>query len=162
MAAIILFSKKRIASAILRPFYYRLAPKKYREKMKSVYTEFYSGIELMYRRKKVLITVIILTFIVWLGTMAVIYFIGLSLGIEIPFDFLLIVFPIITLLEALPISFSGVGTRDAAMIFFLSFIAITAEASVSISLMYLLITYIFGFVGFGLWYRNPIKIRETE
>lgn len=161
IAAIFLLSKKRIATFILKPFYYRLAPEKHKEKMKSVYGDFYSGIGLILARKRLVIVVILLTFLIWLGTIFVIYFIGLSLGFDIPYTFLLIVFPIITLLEALPISFAGVGTRDATMIFFFSFLAIGAEASVSISLLYLLITYIFGFIGFAFWYKNPIRIREA-
>jgi len=159
---IFLFSKKRAASAVIRPLYSRFAPEKYRKKMKSVYNDFYSGIELVLERKKNLFVVTLITFLVWFGTILVLYLVALSLGFPIPYDFLIIVFPIITLLEALPISFSGFGTRDATLIFFLGFIAITAEASVSISLMYLIAGYVFSLIGFGLWYRNPIKIRETD
>jgi uncharacterized protein (TIRG00374 family) len=156
--SVFLFSRKRIASFILRPFYYRLAPEKHREKMKSVYTDFYSGISLILERKRLVLAVIILTFLVWLGTIFVIYFAALSLGFWIPPAFVFIAFSIITLLEALPISFSGLGTRDATLIFFFGFISISAEASLSVSLLYLLITYIYAIAGFALWYKNPIKI----
>jgi len=158
--AVFIFSKKRIASFILRPFYYRFAPEKYKEKLKSVYVDFYSGISLVLEKKKLVIIVTALTFIVWFVTTFTLYMVSSSLNFSIPFSFLLIVFPIITLLEALPISFSGVGTRDAALIFFFSFITMGAEASISISLIYLLTTYVFVFIGFGLWYRNPIKLTD--
>lgn len=161
ITAIVLLSKKRIASPILRPFYRKLAPQRYKERMKSVYSDFYSGMDLILGRKKSLTLVVILTFFIWLGTIFVIFFVALSLGFAIPYDFLLIVFPIITLLEALPISFSGIGTRDVTLIFFFGFIAISAEAAISISLLYLLITYLFASIGFGLWYRSPIKIKEV-
>ncbi|MBL7160296.1 MAG: flippase-like domain-containing protein [Candidatus Aenigmarchaeota archaeon] len=154
---IIIFSKKSIASAILRPFYRRLVPEKKKEKLKSIYNDFYAGIGLILGKKKLLTVVVLITFLIWFGTIMVIYFISLSLGFEIPLHFLLIVIPIITLLEALPISFSGVGTRDATMIFFFGFIGISAEASVSISLLYLLTSYIFVFIGFLIWYKNPIQ-----
>lgn len=59
----------------------------------------------------------------------------------------------------LPVSVSGIGTREAALVFFLSFIGIQAEAAISFSLMQLLIEYIGAAPGFYLWHRNPIKLR---
>ena len=158
--AIIAFSKKRIASTLARPLFNRFAPDKYRERMKSVYADFYSGIGLITARKRLIALVTLITFVVWLGTILVIYVVALSLGLPIPYLFLLIVFPIIALLEALPISFSGVGTRDATLIFFFSFLGLTPEAAISISLIYLLVEYLFALVGFGFWYRNPPKIER--
>lgn len=158
--AVLLLSKQRIASLILRPFYIRFLPQKMKEKVRSVYSDFYSGIGVILGRKRIIITVSILTFIVWLSNTLVLYLLALSLGFQIPYEFLLIVFPIITLLEALPISFSGVGTRDAAMVFFFSFIALGAEVSVGVSLLFLFTSYVFVFIGFILWYRNPIHLKD--
>ena len=161
VCAIFLFSKKSVASAILRPFYKKISHKGYAVKLKSLYSDFYAGLSLILERKKVLLLVIFITFFIWFSTVWVMYFVALSLGFTIPYTFLMVVFPIITLLEALPISFSGVGTRDAALIFFFSFIGIGKEASVSISILYLLTGYVFALIGFVFWYKNPIKLRET-
>jgi len=160
MIAIFLLSKKRVAAVILRPFYSRLAPEKYKESIKSIYSDLYEGVDLILKSKKSIVLVTVLTFFVWLCSTYVIYLISLSLGFEIPYSFLIIVFPIISLLKALPISFSGLGTRDATLVFFFSFLALAPEASISISLVYLLNAYILAFVGFALWFRNPIKIRK--
>ena len=51
------------------------------------------------------------------------------------------IIPLITLLDALPISFSGLGTRDAAMIFLFSLMSLSAEAAVSFSLLILVFNY---------------------
>jgi len=156
--AIFVFSRKSVASFMLRPLYHRTVPEKYKEKMKGVYDDFYSGIAIILARKRVVISVILLTFLVWTGTILSIYLIILSLGITVPLNILFVIFPVITLLEALPISVSGVGTRDAALIFFFGFVAVSAEMSVAVSLIYLLISYIFAGTGFLLWYKEPIKM----
>lgn len=161
IAAIIIFSKRRISSALGRPLFNRFAPDGQKEKIRSVYGDFYGGIGLILGRKKILILVIALTFIVWLGSILSIYFMALAVGFTIPYSFLLIVFPVITLLEALPISFSGLGTRDATLIFFFGYISVSPELAVSMSLLYLVVTYIFGGLGFALWSKNPIKLEKA-
>ena len=157
LIGITLLSKQSIATRILKPFFVRLVPSRYKPILTSVYGDFYSGVGLILGRKKMLVFVILITLLIWLGTVLALFLVAQSLGFDIPYDFLLIVFPVITLLEALPISFSGVGTRDATLIFFFGFIMLSAEAALSISLLYLLMTYIFVVIGFWLWHKNPIR-----
>ena len=160
--AIVLFARKKTATYILHPFYLRLLPERYKSRVQSVFSDFYSGISLILGRKKTIAAVIALTFIVWLGSILSIYYMALSLGIEIPLSFLIIVFPAITLLEALPISFSGLGTRDATLIFFFGYLSLSPEIAVSTSFLYLLVSYIFGLLGLVFWWKDPIKFHSEE
>ncbi len=159
---VVLLSKKGRATTILRPFYGPLVPRAYKERLRIVYNDFYGGVGPILGRKRLLLLVTAVTFLVWFGTILVVYLLALSLDAAVlalaPLTMMFISVPIITLLEALPISFSGLGTRDAALIFFFSYLAITPEAAISTSLLYLLTSYIFVFIGFALWYRSPIRM----
>ena len=57
-------------------------------------------------------------------------------------------------LDALPVFVMGIGTRDAALVFFFSLVGLSAEAAVSFSLMMLLVYAITGLVGLVAWSRE--------
>lgn len=48
------------------------------------------------------------------------YFVFLSINVTIPFLKIMLYFPIVTLISIVPITISGFGTREAAIVFFLS------------------------------------------
>lgn len=159
VAGIILFSRKIWATKILRPFY-RFAPKKYAERLTKVYHDFYSGLEILLKKKKRIILVGIITVLMWLTSVFAGYTLAKAMGLDISYFFLLMVTPIVMIILALPISFSGIGTRDALLIFFFSYVGITAEATLSYTIMNLVVDYIFGIFGFLLFFRHPIKLDE--
>ena len=161
IAAIIIFSKKSIATKFLRQFY-RFAPKKYAVRMKKVYHDFYLGLEILLKKKKRIIVVGLVTISMWLISILTGYTLALAMGLNISYLFLLMVTPIVMIILALPISFSGIGTRDAMMIFFFSYVGISAEATLSYTIMNLVVDYIFGAIGFILFFRNPIKLDKKE
>jgi uncharacterized membrane protein YbhN (UPF0104 family) len=69
--------------------------------------------------------------------------------------------PTLTLVELIPISVSGIGTRDAAVVFFFSVLGIGSAEAVSFSLIYLIFgTYFNALVGFIAWLANPAKLRQ--
>jgi hypothetical protein len=69
--------------------------------------------------------------------------------------------PLVSLLDTLPISFSGMGTRDIGLIFFFSLIGLSPEAAISTSIMALVLGYLFvGLIGFIFWARNPTGTRD--
>lgn len=63
------------------------------------------------------------------------YFMVLSLGLEIPFTFIVLSFSVVALLGILPITVSGIGTRDVSLIFFFSILGIAAEKAIAVSLL---------------------------
>jgi uncharacterized membrane protein YbhN (UPF0104 family) len=93
-----------------------------------------------------MVLAVVLGVLVWLVSIVPYYLLALSIGLNLSYMFLLSVVPIVALLDMLPISFSGIGTRDAALILFLSFISIGKEYAISLSFLIL----IFGYVLIGL------------
>lgn len=64
-----------------------------------------------------------------------IYFITLSLELSVSFIFIVLCYSIIAFLAVMPISISGIGTRDMTLIYFLGFLNISAEKAIAVSLL---------------------------
>ena len=67
------------------------------------------------------------------------YFVGLSLGIDLPFIFYLAILPIGTLITLIPISINGLGTREATLISLFALFGIESAKVFSMSIVSLII-----------------------
>ena len=124
-----------------------------------MFHDFYSGVEETSKSKIAISTVLCL--VSWLLSVFQFHVLAVSIGIQLPLTAFFAIYPVTTLLDVLPISFSGIGTRDAALIFFFSLFSIQPEISVSLSLLFFVVSYMLAAVpGLLLWMRNPVKIRE--
>ena len=75
----------------------------------------------------------------------------------------MIVVPIITFADLLPVTVSGIGARELLLIFFLSIVGIGAEAAVALSILYFIIGYVSVAVfGLFLFLREPIRLRDIS
>jgi uncharacterized membrane protein YbhN (UPF0104 family) len=63
---------------------------------------------------------------------------GLAVGVELSFTFLLVTIPFVNILGTLPISWNGLGVRERAYVFFLVPAALNAEHAVAFGAMWLL------------------------
>lgn len=101
-----------------------------------------------YRRRPAQLAV---AFCVALGVqlLAVLCFVSFSraLGIQAPFLFLLLTTPIVFLVSQLPISLSGWGVREGAMILFFERIGVSATSALSLSLSYAMMPILAGVIG---------------
>lgn len=85
----------------------------------------------------------------WIIIYSQIYILGLSLDIEIPYLVFLMLYAIANIVAFIPITFAGLGTREATLIFLFSFFGVSPEKAVVISLAGHLVTDILtGFYGF--------------
>ncbi len=76
-----------------------------------------------------------------------IYLISRLLTLDIPLLYFCVFIPLITLVEALPISIFGLGIRDASYVFFFSQVGVTREAALSLALLYLAVTVVYAAAG---------------
>lgn len=155
--SIFILNKKYI-KAMLKPLFNRFIPNRYRSNVKLNFDEFYSGIKLIRSNKTILILVVILTIVTWLTTFFQHYLLTLALNIHVSYFFLILVSPIIIIIEAIPISFSGIGTRDAALVLFFSLIGISSSEAISFSLTILFFGYISLLPGLFFLLTNPVKM----
>jgi uncharacterized membrane protein YbhN (UPF0104 family) len=86
------------------------------------------------------------------------YFGAMALNIPVTYFHMILILPFTTLVEALPISFSGVGTRDAVLILMFTLLGISSSLAVSFSIMILILNYIMNLFGVLFWIKNPFKL----
>ncbi len=81
----------------------------------------------------------------------------LALSIDIPFNVLLVIIPLVFLTEVFPISINGAGVRDSAFVFFFVMIGHTKEEGLAIGLLVIAMRYISGVVGGSVLVASVLK-----
>ena len=124
------FIKKDRSKWFLR-FFYRRFHKKLKNKAKMTFDSFYEHIP----KKRYFILFFLLNIISWVFVYLIYYVIGLSFGIELSFLYYLAILPISTLVAIIPISFNGLGTREAALISLFGLFNISSAKVFSMSII---------------------------
>jgi uncharacterized protein (TIRG00374 family) len=151
-------TKKKLVKIFLRPVFDRIVPEKHKSSLNLTFNDFYLGLDSIKRHRKNVIFAAVLGVIIWFVSIVPYYLLALSIGLDLPYMFLLSVVPIVALLDMLPISFSGIGTRDAALILFLSFLSIGREYAISLSFLVLVFGYLLiGLAGTVIMLREHMK-----
>lgn len=72
---------------------------------------------------------------------------GSALGLEVPFSFSLIVYPLVGTFSAIPISLNGLGLREGGYIFLMAVIGIGTEPSIAFGILLFLIVVLDSLIG---------------
>ena len=125
-----------------------LIPKKLKTNLYSFVDTFYTD----FPEIKKLLLPLILGIFTWIIIFSQEYIIVLALGIDIPYLYFLLLFPIANVVGFIPITFAGLGTRELTAIFLFSTLFGVVEEEVFVfTLLGFVITDIFtGFIGFIL------------
>lgn len=123
-----------------------LIPKKLKHHFNQFVNTFYTD----FPQIKKLIAPFILGLFTWIIIFSQEYIIVLALGLDIPYLYFLLIFPIANFAGFIPITFAGIGTRELTSIFlFSTLFAVTEENVFVFTLLGFIITDIFtGFIGF--------------
>lgn len=70
-----------------------------------------------------------------------------ALGVDVPAGFFFILAPVVNVLGMLPITFSGVGIREAGMWFFLSMVGVAKSSAIAVGLLFSGLTLLNGLIG---------------
>lgn len=152
---------KPVLSALLKPFFNLFVPQNLKNKISVYYNDFFTGLFAFYHDPPRFYSSIIIGLLSWIPPFIYGYLLALSIGIDPGIFFFVLVIPIISLLDLLPISISGIGTRDVALIFLFGLKSIPAEQAVAFSLLYLFMSYwLIALIGAGVYFRYPIEIPE--
>jgi uncharacterized protein (TIRG00374 family) len=156
--SVYLVTYRKMIEKVLRPIFHMFVPEKYKTIIKMDFEDFYSTMHAASTRG--IAVAFFLGVISWLLTGLEGYVIGLSLGINAPYHYFLFFLSLLTLVELLPISISGIGTREAAAILLFSFIGFSADKAVAFSLIYLVLGYwVISLIGAGIWFKAPPQIK---
>jgi len=86
---------------------------------------------------------------------------GRALGLDVPFSFCIIVYPLVGTFAAIPISLNGLGLREGGYIYLLAVIGIGTEKSIAFSLLLFLIVALDSLVG-GLLFLLQRSAKPTS
>jgi uncharacterized protein (TIRG00374 family) len=113
-----------------------------------------------YRRERgVLVKVMLLSFLFQFSVITVVYLMARALGVTLPFYYFSAFVPIITLMEALPISIYGIGVRDYGYVYFFSQVGMGDLHTRSLALFFMATAVCYSLIGglfflYNLWARK--------
>lgn len=150
LLAIILFYfiKRERGEKLFHFLIHYLIPKKLKTNLYRFVDTFYTD----FPEIKKLLLPLILGIFTWIIIFSQEYIIVLALGIDIPYLYFLLLFPIANVVGFIPITFAGLGTRELTAIFLFSTLFGVGEEEVFVfTILGFVITDIFtGFIGFIL------------
>lgn len=116
------------------------------KRLKKIYLDYYQAVYKLRCMPKYLFLTILSSLVVWLLNLLIIVITYKSITSSELTLSILAVFPLAVIIGALPISFNGIGTRDAALVYFLSN-TLPIEQIFTISTIYTVATYFWiGFI----------------
>lgn len=102
------------------------------------------------------IIIFLITIFSWLFYYLMTYLLSKSLSLNVPFLYLSIAVTITGLITLLPVSVSGIGTRDAALIILLAPFSVAKENALVFSALILFMSLLTCLVGFFCWLKKSI------
>lgn len=158
-----LISRKNIARVFLKPIFKAIVPDKFKQKAKTGFDEFYHSLSEAKENRKWLAAAVAVGIITWMVTVLVMFLYLLSLNLSVPLYFVFLLLPLLTLVDLLPISFSGLGTREVACIFLLAFYGIGAAEAVAFSVLVFATGYVVcAAIGFVLFVSESREINLDQ
>lgn len=150
---------RAVMQKLAKPVFNALMPKKYRERFSLTFDSFYDSLGVYARDWNVVLIPFLLTLACWVAVFGLAYYMTLVLEIDVSLPYIVLIMPIVTLAELIPVSVSGLGTRDATVIYFFSVVGVSSAMAVGFSIGYLLAgTYLTSLAGFIVWLRHPVRL----
>ncbi len=99
---------------------------------------FYEYLRYYKESKGIILRGILLSLLIQTIIICSAYIISRGLGIGVPFRFLFIIIPIISVISSIPVSISGIGVREASFVLFLAPLGVNPAQAITISLAWFL------------------------
>lgn len=158
---IYMITNKKMTSRLARPLFNFFVPDRHKGGLRSGFDDFHRSMGKMRKGKTSLILMLLLSMIIWLLSVLEIYILSISMGLGISYIFLVALLSITAIIELIPVSIMGLGTREAFFIFIFAMIGIGSQQAISFSLLYLIVGYwMIAMIGLLFWFRNPIKLKR--
>jgi uncharacterized protein (TIRG00374 family) len=130
-----LFLNPQWMRTILKPLLLFLAPQKLAEKLSAHGQEFYKNLMELFLPSRRLIVPFALSLAAWTIVLTRTYFCSLAVGLPLSFITIALLLPIVIVIEFIPITVLGFGTREAALFFLFTTPLVTHDGLTSFSFM---------------------------
>jgi glycosyltransferase 2 family protein len=137
LSCIIVLLNKNMSRSILRTFWRFLVPSHLKSNTKETFNSFYDS---MLSARSSLVP-FLMGILGWFLIYASAYSVALSIGINVPFQYFMVIMSIATVVGLIPITVAGWGTREATLVMFLSLFGVTAEQAIVMSILNNLLNY---------------------
>ncbi len=155
-------TNRRLVRAVARPFVALVVPPSLRESLAGSFHAFYDATARTISSPRAVAEILAWTVVAWALIVALALAVARAFDVGVSAGYLAMTMPIITLVELVPVSVSGVGTRDAAAVYLFGVVGVERAAAVGFSLGYLAVgTWLTALVGFAVWIRNPVSLRAA-
>ena len=162
LAIIVLISplimlNKQLIEKLTNILYKVAVIKKVKDKIEESFEDFYYGLNKLISPK--LLISGLLTCLSYLMFFIQCYLIVMAMGLSINFITITLFMAISNLISFIPISISGLGTRDATLIYLFSLIGLKPELAVSYAFLVFITFFVTGgLLGAGAWWLKPINL----
>jgi len=137
----LLFQKSLLRSILSRPPWNRWW------RLKDAAESFLRSVDAYRRRPRVMTRVMAVSFVFQFSVIVAVYLLGRALDLGVPFFPFCIFMPLVSLLEAMPVSIYGIGLRDSGYVFFFTQIGRSREEAAALSLLYVASTLVYSAIG---------------
>lgn len=120
---------------ILKPLLLFLAPQKLAEQLSAHGREFYNDLLTLFQPSSRLVLPFFLSLSAWTVVLTRTYFCSLAVGLPLSFITIALLLPIVIVIEFLPITILGFGTREAALFFLFATPQVSTTGLLSFSMM---------------------------
>ncbi|MCK4730268.1 MAG: flippase-like domain-containing protein [Candidatus Aenigmarchaeota archaeon] len=142
---VFILKSEKTVKKIGRPFYKFLVPEKFKNFAGENINLFYKNFKKM-NKNKIFVNFLLAIF-AWFICFAQYWFLACAFGLDISYFLICLITPILILVQLIPISVSGIGTREAAAVLILSNFGISPELAIAFSLGILIEDFILGGTG---------------
>jgi uncharacterized protein (TIRG00374 family) len=108
-------------------------------------------------RPRLIVSSTALSAVVQVSSVLQVGLLGLAVGLDIPWSVYGVAAPMVSLLTLLPVSFNGMGLREAGMVLFLSPVDVPAGTAVTVAFLWFLVQSAAGLIG-GAVYAFGAKL----
>lgn len=161
MSVPLILLNKELVGKFVGLLYNSVILKKFKDKIEGNFNDFYDGINRLTNPK--LLFSAFLTCLSYLIFFIQCYLIVIAMGISIDFLTIILFMAISNLISFIPISISGLGTRDAILIYLFSLIDLKPELAVSYSFLVFITFFVCGgLMGAVAWWIKPLRTIKTS
>ncbi len=147
--------KTKLARRFLNKIFIAFIPTKYQESFKINFQDFINDLKI-YNLKGYSV-IMFITALSWFVYFLQMYILAQGVGIHVSPYYLSVAVTIVGLVTIIPVSISGIGTRDAALVIFLSPLLVPKEQIIVFSTLILLVSLFAVLIGLICWFIKPLR-----
>ena len=153
----IILVKAGLIKWFLNKIFQIFIPQKYQKSWQINFQDFINDLKI-YKLKNYFV-IMVITIVSWSFYYLEVFTLAKGIDLKVPFIYFAVSVTIAGLLTLVPVSFCGIGTRDAALLLLFTPFLIPKEQIIVFSSLILATTFLTALIGLVCWLIKPLKIK---